>query len=93
MIERHPANLDLRVVPFDAQGSMAGLNAATFHLLEFDNSRLPAVGWLETAIHGQLSSDQRQVDALDYLYSRVWSIALDRDASAALIDRIAGRLL
>lgn len=44
--------IDLRVIPFEAGDSLAGLNAATFHLLDFQSARLPTVGWLETAIYG-----------------------------------------
>lgn len=84
--------IDLRVIPFEAGDSLAGLNAATFHLLDFESARLPTVGWLETAIYGELTEDARKVDALQYLYEQARAIALDVDDSLQLIDRIANQI-
>lgn len=84
--------IDLRVIPFEAGDSLAGLNAATFHLLDFQSARLPTVGWLETAIYGELTEDSRKVDALQYLYEQASAIALSGDDSLQLIDRIASQI-
>lgn len=92
LIDRHPENLVLRVVPFDARGSVAGLNAATFHLLDFGNSRLPVLGWLETAIYGQIVEDSKQVEALDYLYNQFTSVAMSREDSMSLIKQTSSTL-
>lgn len=86
--DRYSETLDLRVQPFAG----ASLNASTYHLLDFESARLPTLGWLETAIYGEIVHDSKRVETLDYLYSRVESIALDRDESARLIDRIATRI-
>jgi hypothetical protein len=75
-----------------AGDSLAGLNAATFHLLDFESARLPTVGWLETAIYGELTEDPRRVDALQYLYDQVRAIALDPDESLQLIGHIANQI-
>ncbi|AHH21055.1 putative DNA-binding protein [Nocardia nova SH22a] len=90
-VERHPENLDLRVIPFDAQGSIASLNAATFHLLDFESPRLPTMAWMETAIYGELTDNARDVDALDYVYNQLWGAALERDESLKLIDEVSNR--
>ncbi|WP_227833628.1 DUF5753 domain-containing protein [Nocardia macrotermitis] len=92
MVNKHPDNLDVRVLPFDARGSIASLNAATFHLLDFGNPRLPILGWLETAIYGEITDETTQVDALEYLYNQMRSIALDREESSRLIKDIAARI-
>lgn len=92
LIDKYPETLDLRVIPFDAKGSTAGLNAATFHLLDFASARLPTIGWLETAIYGEIADDPKRVDALDYLYNQVKAAALDRNESSRLIERIASRI-
>ncbi|MQY24337.1 helix-turn-helix domain-containing protein [Nocardia macrotermitis] len=81
--------IDLRVIPFESGDSLAGLNTATFHLIDFPSARLPTVGWLETAIHGELTEDARKVDAMQYLYDQVRAIALSPEDSLQLIDRIA----
>ncbi|WP_442944049.1 Scr1 family TA system antitoxin-like transcriptional regulator [Nocardia sp. NBC_00508] len=90
--DARPAHLvgdDLRVIPFDAKGSIAGLNAATFHLLDFASPRLPTLGWLETALYGEVVEDAKRVGELDYLYNRVHSTALSREKSLRLIEQIA----
>ncbi|MBF4999771.1 transcriptional regulator [Nocardia sp. BSTN01] len=90
-VEAHPENLDLRVIPFDADGSIASLNAATFHLLDFESPRLPMMGWLETAIYGELTDEPDDVDALDYVFNQLWRAVLDRDESLKLIDSLSNR--
>ncbi|GAA5056763.1 DUF5753 domain-containing protein [Nocardia callitridis] len=92
LVEAHPHTLDLRIIPFDAGGSLASLNAATFHLLDFNSARLPTIGWLETAIYGEIADSSRHVEALEYLYSQVQAIALDQADSLKLIDQIARQI-
>ncbi|WP_454194278.1 DUF5753 domain-containing protein [Nocardia sp. Marseille-Q1738] len=92
LAEQYADTLDLRVIPFNARGSIANLNTATFQLLDFESARLPMLGWLETAIYGEVIEDPKKVEALDYLYNQVRTIALDRDESLSLIDRIARQL-
>lgn len=89
---QHPRTLDIRVIPYEAGGAIASLNSATFHLLDFESARLPTVGWVESAAYGELAEDPKRVNALDYLYSQIQSIALDQKASLALIDRIASQI-
>ncbi|MFI1915057.1 DUF5753 domain-containing protein [Nocardia sp. NPDC020380] len=89
---KHADNLEIRVVPFNARGSIAGLNAATYHLLDFDSARLPPLGWIETAIYGEVIDDPKKVEALDYLFSQLQTIALGPEDSLSLIDDIASRI-
>ncbi|WP_280404728.1 helix-turn-helix domain-containing protein [Nocardia brasiliensis] len=84
--------LDVRVIPFEAGGSIASLNAATFHLLTFESARLPPLGWVETAIYGEVADDPKRVSALEYLYEQVQAIALPQDESLRLIEQSAIQL-
>ncbi|WP_433523871.1 DUF5753 domain-containing protein [Nocardia pseudovaccinii] len=92
LIEALPDTLDLRIIPFATGGGIASLNAATFHILEFESSRLPKAGWLETAIYGEVATDPRRVDALDYLHNQLLAMALSREESLQLIDRTARQI-
>jgi hypothetical protein len=91
--EKHSETLDIRVIPFEAGGAIASLNSATFHLLDFESARLATVGWTESAAYGDLTEDPKRVTALDYLYNQIQSIALDREGSLNLLDRIASQKL
>lgn len=90
LVDRYPDTLDLRVIPFEARGSLAGLNAATWHLLGFQSARLPVLGWLETAIYGQVVDNPRHVEALEYLFNQVSNAALSREESVHAIKQIIG---
>lgn len=92
LVDRHPDNLDLRVIPFEAGSSIAGLNTATFHLLDFESARLPTVGWVDFVAQGEIVENPTQVGELEYLYEQVHEIALDRDETIELIDKAASRL-
>lgn len=88
LADQYSDTLDIRVQPFDG----ASLNASTFHLLDFESPRPPTLGWLESAVYGEIVYDPKRVETLDFLHSRVESIALDRDESARLIDQIASQI-
>ncbi|MQY22902.1 DUF5753 domain-containing protein [Nocardia macrotermitis] len=85
-------SLDIRVIPFDARGSIAALNTATFHLLNFASTRMPTLGWLETAVYGLVVEETRRVAELSFLYDRVHSVALSRKESLRLIEQTAQQI-
>ncbi|MBF6416126.1 DUF5753 domain-containing protein [Nocardia cyriacigeorgica] len=87
MVERYPDAIDLRVIPFTAEGS-AAVNAATVHLLDFDSARLPTVAWLESAVYAELIDDPRMIEQLKYQYARARSSALGTDESVQLIREV-----
>ncbi|MBB5914183.1 hypothetical protein BJY24_003050 [Nocardia transvalensis] len=93
LIERHPGTLDVRVIPYEAGAAIAGLNSATFHLLDFESGRLPTVGWVESAAYGEIIDTPKRVNDMDYLYKQVRSIALDQKESADLIGRLGRQKL
>ncbi|WP_245671039.1 DUF5753 domain-containing protein [Nocardia amamiensis] len=88
LADQYPDTLELRVQSF----SGASLNASTFQLLDFESSRLPTLGWLESTIFLEVVHDPKRIETLDFLYSRVEQIALDRDESLRLIDQIASQI-
>ncbi|MQY23148.1 helix-turn-helix domain-containing protein [Nocardia macrotermitis] len=91
LIDGRPETLDIRLISFEAGGAIAALNSATFHLLDFESGRLPTLGWVEAAAYGEIAEDRKWVNEMGYLYSQVQSIALGREDSINLIDRIASR--
>ncbi|GAA5079716.1 helix-turn-helix domain-containing protein [Nocardia iowensis] len=92
LVEEHPDRLDLRIVPFKAGGAVASLNSATYHLLDFESGRLPTLGWVESAIWGEIVEDPEDVNKLAYKYKQVQAIALEREESLGLIEQIARQI-
>lgn len=92
LADKYPETLDLRVIPFDARGSIAAMNTSTFHLLDFSSARLPTLGWIETALFNQVVEDTGRVGELEFLYNRVHTIALSRENSLSLIDEAARQI-
>ncbi|TLG03327.1 helix-turn-helix domain-containing protein [Nocardia cyriacigeorgica] len=90
--ERYRDTVEIRVVPFDAYGSVAGLNVSTLHLLDFDSVRLPTLGWYESAIQFGVTEDRQHVETFEYLFKQVAGIALPQPESLELIDRVARQL-
>ncbi|MGK8468911.1 helix-turn-helix domain-containing protein [Nocardia cyriacigeorgica] len=94
-IRRHPDNVEVRVIPFTSPASVMG--GSTFHLLDFDSPRLPTSAWHESAVFGELFTDdaerkETRVRDLAFLHDRAISVALDRSASLALIEERADHL-
>ncbi|WP_330251438.1 helix-turn-helix domain-containing protein [Nocardia sp. NBC_00565] len=89
LIEQHPDRLDLRIVPFEAGGVVASLNSATYHLLDFESGRLPTLGWIDSALRGEIIEAPEDVNKLAYKYKQVQAIALGREESLQLIDKLA----
>lgn len=95
MIRRHPDNVDVRVIPFTSPASVMG--GSTFHLLDFDSPRLPTSAWHESAVFGDLFTDDAErkdtrVRDLAFLHDRAITVAFDRDNSLALIEQRADDL-
>jgi transcriptional regulator with XRE-family HTH domain len=83
-IERHPTKLDIRVIPFTAPA--CGLfGAATVHLLEFGNPRLPTLAWQETVTAWGVIDDSRQVRNITTTYEDAYRRALPRDQSLHMV--------
>ncbi|ALG14801.1 DNA-binding protein [Kibdelosporangium phytohabitans] len=60
MVERYPDTIDFRVIPFQAQ-SCGLFGAATVHLIDFENPRLPTLIWQETVTSWGIIDDQTSV--------------------------------
>jgi transcriptional regulator with XRE-family HTH domain len=86
LIERYPDNLQLYVVPFTATAcSLFG--AATVHLIDFENPRLPTVVWQETVTAWGVIDDPAQVNAISAAYDQALQQSLDLRDSKKLIQR------
>jgi hypothetical protein len=95
VVESHPNNIDLRVIPFTASHSLP--TGSTYHLLDFASPRLPTLAWHESAVFGQIIVDdvgrkETKVRDLRFVHDRVQSLALARADSLALIRTAARRL-
>jgi transcriptional regulator with XRE-family HTH domain len=85
-IDKYRENLELHIVPFEATGcSLFG--AATVHLIDFENTRLPTVVWQETVTAWGVIDDPLQVDAISAAYDQALATSLDRRDSKKLIER------
>ena len=84
LIEEHPNALDFRVIPFTA--TACGLfGAATVHLIDFDNARLPTLAWQETVTAWGIIDDPVQVRNISAAYEDAYRRALNKKETLQLI--------
>jgi transcriptional regulator with XRE-family HTH domain len=84
LIESHPRKLDVRVIPFTA--TACGLfGAATVHLIDFGNPRLPTLAWQETVTAWGVIDDPVQIRDIATTYQDAYERALPRDESLHLV--------
>lgn len=82
-------NISLQVVPF-AAGATPGEGA--FTILEFPQSELPTVVYLDNLTGGMYTDKPAEVERFAVRFERIRGVALEAAASAALIRRLARRL-
>jgi transcriptional regulator with XRE-family HTH domain len=88
MIESHPDNVQVLIVPFSA--TACGLfGAATFYLLDFASPRLPTLAWQETVTTQGIVDEQEKVRDLHMTYGESLRRTLDRQDSLSLIRQCA----
>ena len=88
IMEDHPESVDLRVIPFTAN-SCPLFGSATFHLIDFANSRLPTLLWQETVSVYEIIDDPNQVREVNVAYNETLRLALTPRKSLGIIhDRI-----
>ncbi|GAA4533441.1 Scr1 family TA system antitoxin-like transcriptional regulator [Amycolatopsis samaneae] len=68
MIDEHPENLEVRVIPFTAT-SCGLFGAATVHLIDFESPRLPTVAWQETVTSRGIIEESTEVRDLTMTYN------------------------
>ncbi|MGH3876087.1 MAG: Scr1 family TA system antitoxin-like transcriptional regulator [Actinophytocola sp.] len=86
MIDKYQNNLQVHVVPFTATAcSLFG--AATVHLIDFENPRLPTVVWQETVTAWGVIDDFTQVNAISAAYDQALQQSLNVEDSKKLIQR------
>ncbi|MEU0791538.1 helix-turn-helix transcriptional regulator [Amycolatopsis sp. NPDC005961] len=77
LIENHPQKLDVRVIPFTT--TACGLfGAATVHLIEFGNPRLPTLAWQETVTAWGIIDDPLQIRNIATTYEDAYGRAQPR---------------
>ncbi|WP_249357782.1 helix-turn-helix domain-containing protein [Nocardia cyriacigeorgica] len=91
LVQKHEENLDLRIIPFESEEGNA-LGGGTFHLVDFESTKLPTLAWQEAAVSSETSDDDALVRDLSYVYGKAQTMALGRDESLALIERSASQL-
>jgi transcriptional regulator with XRE-family HTH domain len=84
IIETHPDTIEVRVVPFTAT-SCSLFGAATFHLIDFENPRLPTVAWHETVTTWGIIDDPTQVRDLATAYGDALGRTLSKRDSLEMI--------
>uniref|UniRef100_UPI000AFAC03F Scr1 family TA system antitoxin-like transcriptional regulator n=1 Tax=Nocardia miyunensis TaxID=282684 RepID=UPI000AFAC03F len=55
------------------------------HLLDFESTWLPTLAWHESAVFSTTSDEESHMRDLGFAYTQAQAIALDREASLALI--------
>jgi hypothetical protein len=91
MIEKHPDNLGVLVIPFTA--TACGLfGGATFHLIDFASPRLPTLAWQETVTAAGIIDDPLKVRDLSLTYGEALRRTLNAQDSLRLIRRSAKEL-
>lgn len=88
LANEHPDTFDLRIVPFTATGHDA-MGGSNFHLLAFPGGNLPTLAWQETVTSTQLIDAFQMVREYALAHASATESALDREASLAMIDRLA----
>lgn len=91
LINKHPDTVDLRIVPFTANGHHA-MGGSNFYVLAFPRATLPTLVWQETVTSTQLIDDHQMVREYALAHAAATANALDQRASLTMINRLAKEL-
>ena len=91
LIEDRPETIDLRILPFTANGRGL-LGSSTMNLLEFAGPSLPALVWHESVSFHGFIEEQRQVRDLDLIYRTAQGQALSKADTLVRIKDAIKRL-
>jgi hypothetical protein len=84
MVETYSDTIEVRVIPFTA--TACGLfGAATVHLIDFENPKLPTVAWQETVTAWGIIDDATQVRNIKLTYDEALGRTLSTQRSLELI--------
>jgi transcriptional regulator with XRE-family HTH domain len=84
-IEEHPDNIEVRIVPFTAK-SCGLFGAATTHLIDFPNPRLPTVAWQESITNRVIIDDPDRVREFAATFDDALRNTLSKQDSLDLIN-------
>jgi transcriptional regulator with XRE-family HTH domain len=86
VIEQHPNNVDIRVIPFTATPCNL-LTSGTLHLLDFQSPRLPRAAWTETVMTWSIVTDPNQVREITMVFNDALERTLGHEESKKIIER------
>jgi transcriptional regulator with XRE-family HTH domain len=86
VIEQHPNNVDIRVIPFTATPCNL-LTSGTLHLLDFQSPRLPRAAWTETVMTWSIVTDPNQVREITMVFNDALERTLGHEESKTIIER------
>lgn len=85
VIEKHPDNVEILVVPFTAPVCTL-FGAGTLHLLDFQSPRLPRAAWMESVSIWGVTTEANQVRDISIAFDEAVERALDRRETKNIID-------
>jgi hypothetical protein len=86
VIEQHPDNVEIRVIPFTATACNL-FGAGTLQLLDFQSARLPRVAWLETVSTWGVITDTTRVRDISMAFNEAMERTLDPKRSKDTIEK------
>jgi hypothetical protein len=86
MIEQHPDNVEIRVIPFTATACNL-FGAGTLQLLDFQSARLPRVAWLETVSTWGVITNTTRVRDISMAFNEAMERTLDPKSSRQIIEK------
>jgi len=91
VIDQHPNNFDIRVIPFAAE-SCTLFGGGTLSLLGFLSPRLPQLAWMETVSTWGIIAETDRVRHVTLAFDEGRKRALDREETVKLITKIRKEL-
>ncbi|WP_256668230.1 DUF5753 domain-containing protein [Nocardia cyriacigeorgica] len=91
MINRYPATIDFRVLPFSSRTGAIG-GCSTIHILDFARPQLPTVGWAEVPGYGELVEDTGRIRDMSSVFGHLQRESLSPEGSLGLLEKLAAEL-
>jgi transcriptional regulator with XRE-family HTH domain len=85
-MEKHPDNVEIRVIPFTASACNL-FGSGTLHILDFQSPRLPRVAWHETVSDWGVITDAIKVRDITMAFNEALERTLDRRETKKIIGK------
>lgn len=86
VIDNHPNNVEIRVIPFTATACNI-FGAGTLHVLDFQRPRLPSAAWAETVSTRGVITNKNQVRDITTAFEEAFERTLNRQETRELIEK------